>query len=525
MPRENDVEKLCLAHKDDRVLARAVADLVWRSEMEPVMGKVGKWVLDTEGLTYLMHRSGRGHFISKRDEGFAAYMAYEYGLAQSDYLTKVVIDRLRGRCVNESPAVPTARFAFWDREQKFLCLSLYNRRYVKLSGTGGTGGTANGITAADNGADVIFLDDDVGFPLSDSDLRRGFSEAVKNPSLYKTLTGGMTLSDEFGDPELQRKLYFLWFLSTCFPQWFSNKHLAVFVGEKGSGKTTAIEAAQIIQKGVHNVHILQRSDEATFWIKLLRSPVCGLDNLDNMFPWLEDLLCAYATQGTWERKKLYADTDRVLIRPQAFIAATTRVPSNFSRIDVADRSIFLSFQRQASFISWKDRLKGMRAPLFAELIGILNRIVDVLKSYEQRETPYRMTEFANFCYAVAPVLQWGEGEIDKILAMAEEARQMISGTIDPVVSILIAAVSKHPEKTLSGTAAEVADRYLAEECRQRGKPLPDARELGRVLTGIGRGGHSFLKVTASPAHGNVFRYTVTARGKTNEAVDTSTGGA
>src|SRR5690606_12939214 len=152
MPRENDVEKLRLAHKgSDTALARAIADMVWRSELEPVMGKSGRWVLDSEGISYLMHRSGRAHIIAKRHEGFVDYLVYEYGLAQSDYVTKMVVDRLRGRCAHEATAIPTARATYWDRENKYLCLSLYSNRYVRLSGTGGLPGASNGITAADNG--------------------------------------------------------------------------------------------------------------------------------------------------------------------------------------------------------------------------------------------------------------------------------------------------------------------------------------------------------------------------------------
>jgi hypothetical protein len=531
MPRENDVEKLRIAHKASASdLARAVADMVWRSEQEPVMARSGKWVLDDTGVGYLLHRSGRTYPISERSGAFANHMAYEYGLAASEPLTRVVVDRLRGRAAHESSPVPTARFAYWDRQKKFLCLSLYNGKYIKLSGTGVPATSnptdprnqgVNGIATEENGTSVMFLDDDGGTQLNESDIRRGFGEAARNPKLYETLTGSMSLADSLGgDPGLQKKLFFLWVLSCCFPQRFTSKPIAVMVGEMGGGKTSAVQAAQIILKGAETTHIVQKSDEPHFWIKLLRSPICLLDNLDNFFPWLEDLFCAYATQGSWERKKLYADTDRVVIRPQSFLAATTKIPSNFSRVDVADRSLFFAFKRHEGFSeSWKQQLHDDRPSLFAELVVLLNRIVDCLKDYKPRSVRYRMSEFANFCYAAAPVLGWADEEIDRMLAMAEGSRQLVSGATDPLMSIVISAVKSHPDKVLMGTAADIVDKWLGAETQARGKPLPDARDVGRLLTSIWRGAHGPLKVDAAPAHGNVHRYTVTLREKRSENVD------
>jgi hypothetical protein len=529
MSRENDVEKLREAHKSSASgLARAVADMVWKAELEPAMGKSGKWVQDDEQLAYLLHRSGRTYPISERSGRFADHLVYEYGLAKSEPLTKVVVDRLKGRCTNEAAPVPTARFAYWNKQRKFLCLSLYNGKYVKLSGTGQRAANdpnppgLNGISTEDNGTEVMFLDDDGGQPLAETEIRKGFAEAVTAPKLFETLTGSMSLTDSLGGtPELQKRLFFFWILASCFPHRFTSKPIAVMAGEMGGGKTSAVQAAQIILKGMPSTHIVQKSDEPSFWIKLLRSPICLLDNLDNFFPWLEDLFCAYATQGSWERKKLYADTDRVIIKPQSFIAATTKIPSNFSRIDVADRSLFFAFKRHEAFSEfWKENLHAARPALYAELLIILNRIVDTLKDHKTRATNYRMTEFANFCYAAAPVLGWTEEEVDQILAMAENSRQLVSGAVDPLISTIVAAVKNHAEKSLTGTAADIVDKWLAEEARSRGKPSPDAREVGKVLTGIWRGAHGPLKVSASPATGNVYRYTVTLREKRVEKVDT-----
>lgn len=499
--RRNDVGRLRRTHKGPEAdLAIQVAELIWNWETSDG----SNWVMDETREPYLLNSLGISLPVSKRSKRFCDYLVYNYGLAQSERLTSQVVEHIAGQVAAESSQVDTARFSFWDDEEQALYLSMYNGKSLRLDG--------GGMREVPNGTRVLFLDDHGGsMPYPQRTFPSG--------QLRRELTDGLNLTDSLGaSVEAQRDLAFLWMIAACFPQYFPSKPLAIFTGDFGSGKTTAVGNFQLAVQGNKKIHNVQKTDEADFYIKLIRStPVCLLDNLDTFYPWLADILCSYATGGSWERRKFYNQIDSLIIKPQTFIAITTRNPSHFARVDLADRSIFFSFKRIDTELGFTDdgaaplNLLKARPQLISELLFLMNKVIAVLKDSEPRPSAYRMSRFANFCLAAGPAVGIPLERVEKALAEAEKARQMVSGAMNPLVTMIEVLLARHGYESIAGTAAEIVDNYLAPEYRVRGMTLPNSKKVGQALSSEWRSDDSPLDVERRNGSGGAQHYTIRLR--------------
>jgi hypothetical protein len=500
---ENDVGRLIRTNKGpDFDLAKQIAELIWTLEER----KGNKWVVDETKEPFLVVKDGSGLQVDVRSKRFAEYLVYTYGLAKSDRITSPVVDRISGRASREATGIQTARFSFWDTQEQALYISLYNGKALKIDG--------KQLEEVPNGSRVMFLDDDGGSMLRPATFQKGL--------LQETLTNNLSLTDTLGaSVQSQRHLAFLWMLSSVLPQYFPNKPLAIFSGDRGSGKTTAVLNFQQVVHGKRLGHIVQRSDESDFYIKLIRSaPICLLDQLDEFYPWLADILCGYATAGTWERRKYYGQLDSLVIKPQTSVAISTRNPSNFSRVDLVDRSVFFAFQRipEGQFLddgAFPIQIAALRPKLLGEFVLILHKLVADLKKWESRRSSYRMSRFANFCLAAAPSTGIKLEEIELALEEAEKSRQVITGSLDPLITLLELVLARTHEPSISGSAAEIIENHLVPELKMRGMKPPSAQQLGKSLSNEWKSQVGPLEVEKRDGSGGVHRYTISLRDKTN----------
>jgi hypothetical protein len=496
--RLNDIGRLRRTHSGPEAdLAKSIADLIWGWEEKD--GSL--WVLDETAVPYLINKSGLSLPVSRKSQRFCDYLVYNYGLAKSERLTALVVENIEGQISFESKAVETARFSFWDQNEQVLYITMYNGKTLKLDG--------QAIREVSNGTRVLFLDDDGG--------SMHYPERTFKPGqLREEMTGNLNLTDSLGATvESQRDLAFLWMLASCFPQYFPNKPLAIFSGDFGSGKTTAAANFQVAVQGVKKIHNVQKTDEEDFYIKLIRSaPICLLDQLDTFYPWLADILCGYATGGSWEKRKFYNQLDSLVIKPQVFVAITTRNPSNFSRVDLADRSVFFSFKRISTEEGFIDdgaitlRLQSLRPMLVSELVFLLNKIVHALKTTEPKRSAYRMSRFANFCLAAGPSAGISLEKVEAALAEAEKARQVISGNANPLITMIELLLARNGYDSIAGTAKELVARHLEPELRVRGMTLPDARKLGAALSSEWSSTNSPLDIEIRSGSGGTHHYTI-----------------
>jgi hypothetical protein len=256
-------------------------------------------------------------------------------------------------------------------------------------------------------------------------------------------------------------------------------------GERGSGKSVAVQLIQRVIHGEQKTHQVSKNDEKDFGVKILRSPICLLDNMDNFVDWLQDTLAAFTTGEGWTRRKLFTDDQEVKVQPQGFIAITTRNPITFKRDDIADRCVILRLERrednQALSLLFR-RVFDERAVLFGEWLWYLNEIVKEIRAgtltKHAQKSRHRLADFAALAHVIGKVIGASYDEVSEMLTAMQAERDVLVTEGDPLVDLL--------------------DRWL-ENTNNVGKAVT-AAELHRDLSNIAKQfNRSFYKSPATLA--------------------------
>jgi hypothetical protein len=361
---------------------------------------------------------------------FSAFLCVRYGLLRTEQLTRHVLAALEGFAISEGRAVPVRRFAYFDSDSLTLYVSRYDGTSYQLDGST--------VEIVPNGVGVLFLDDDQGQSCDAVVGAHGvLLDRLVNDLQYVTSTdGGLT-------PDAQRCLLALWMFALPFGSMLPAKPLLLVEGDKGSGKTSAV---QRLQAALHG-HVLAQSvgqrGEEDFGITLLRAPIALIDNTDTYVEWLRDALCAYVTGGGWLRRKKYSDDQQVEIRPQAFIALATKNPTTFRRDDVADRCLILRLERRADkggYIPMGQllgQIKADRPLLYGEYLYYLNQIVaEFRKGVPPVRSRHRLADFARLAHVIGPTIGISSTDIDGALDAAQAERDMFVVEADPLTDLI-----------------------------------------------------------------------------------------
>ena len=411
-------------------LAKGIFNFIWRQEIE------------TDGGTFILTKPDKKHYffsgtthrlyeLSFRNDDLAGYIWYRYGLLRSEQLMKLVLEHLHAYCNMRGLEREVRRFAHWSTRAQTLYLSRYNGTCWKLDG--------QYIDVVNNGEGVLFLDDDGGVPCEDPTIARSgklLDWLVNGVQYLPTTQGGLT-------PDQQRLALGIWLFAVAFPDFLQAKPLLLVEGEAGSGKTTALQLIQATVHGRVETQSVAKDGERDFGVQMLRSPIFLLDNHDTFVDWLQDTLCQYATGGQWNRRKLYSDDDQTVIRPQSFIAITSRNPASFRRDDVADRCLVIRLERRTGFVppsALFTQTMDDRPELFGEWLYYLNRIVAELRAgwaiKHAAQVAQRMADFAAIAHATGRVLGYSMDEVDDMLAAMASERDALVNENNTFVELL-----------------------------------------------------------------------------------------
>lgn len=292
----------------------------------------------------------------------------------------------------------------------------------------------------DNGANVLFADDDNGSIPANIDIGR-------HGELFKLLCGVTWSPDTVGKmrPRHQVQALIIWMLASAFPDVFPTKPILMVEGAPGSGKSTLLQMIQQALFGSVDPFTVSEDGERDFWVTLLRSPIMVLDNTDDPIKWLPDAICAYCTRGYKAERRLHTNTGKVEIRPQSFVAVASKDPKSFRREDTADRTIVLRIESrfanggpggdsgQAIF----QQIEARRARIYGEWLYYLNRVVAALRLEPPRRTSSRLGDFEIFAYAACRALGWQSSVVvpDLMAALARE-RTAFAAEADIVLDVI-----------------------------------------------------------------------------------------
>jgi hypothetical protein len=122
--------------------------------------------------------------------------------------------------------------------------------------------------------------------------------------------------------------------------------------------------------------------------------------VDSGKSWLNDKLASLATGQTIQKRKLYSDSDIIKLPTKTFLGVTSRTPQ-FTRDDVADRLICLTFERIKDFLPEGELISDIienRNEIMSYIMFELQEIIRTFKGTQGRKYPnnFRIADFAVF---------------------------------------------------------------------------------------------------------------------------------
>ncbi len=216
---------------------------------------------------------------------------------------------------------------YWHREGEKIYLSCGEGRMARV--------TAESVEVVDNGTDGVVFEQ--GYTLAPWRL---LPEAeARDPFAACSVFSGISTTDGRG-----LMLVRLWFAGMFgVTGW---KPLLVLSGDVGSGKTRVATAMfQLLGMMPRVTAIDALGNVKDFWASVDKGGLFCLDNADHHIQWLPDALSVISTGGTFEKKKLYTDTETVTQEARCWAVVTSANPSFASDAGLGDRLITVNLER------------------------------------------------------------------------------------------------------------------------------------------------------------------------------------
>lgn len=324
---------------------------------------------------------------------FLSLVEQWYGLNASEPEYRYLAEALRTEVELNGRQCEVYRFARYQED--ILFVSRFDGQVYRLDG--------DSIELVPNGKDnIIFYDD--------PEWQSYEYLTGENPHhLYSLLIDpiNFTGKDVGLAPEEQKVLWQLWLYCLFFESELPTKPILLFLGEKGSGKTSTLRWVLKWLFGTRDdVHSLAKQKEDAFITVVTSSYLAAFDQVDGRIPWLQDHLAALSTGTNIALRKLYTTNQKVLYHPRVFLALASRTPQ-FKRDDVVDRLLLFRVERFRSFKSERrllqERLEA-RNELWTEVLNDLNQIVKALKENQESLTGnYRLADWAELSWKIAKI--------------------------------------------------------------------------------------------------------------------------
>lgn len=376
---------------------------------------------------------------------FTGYLWNMYGLNSSEPVTKYLISALRNGTIATGMVRDVRRFSYWDRHSKTLYVSTYDGASYKVTGNPDVG---VGVTVVANGdGHAVFIDDDRGSTPSSPCLgnnRALFKHLIDDLQYVPTTSGGMS-------PEIQKTCLGIWIFAIAFPDLMPTKPLLLVEGDRGSGKTAALQRIALALHGKYMPIQVPKQEDKDFGVKILRSPIAILDDVNEPVDWLRDTLCTYATGGGWSRRALYTNDAEHVIKPESYLTITTNNPTTFRQSQLADRCLILRLERREDKDGYLganalfDRVLANRDEIFGEWLTWLNEIVAELRlNPAPTPTRARMADFAHLAHVIGRVLarpggppgDWSPEAIEEMLDTMQHERNALVIEGDPLIDLI-----------------------------------------------------------------------------------------
>lgn len=373
-----------------------------------------------------------------------AILFSDYGLIPTEKVWKYSLEAIRIHCVKFGDYPQTASLAHFDEPTKTLRVNLFCGKYAKI--------TSSSFSIRNNASESIFFYFNKAWqPVDYTQLNL---DSVENMGTMDALIFNRINFDPDDTLSInERKMLFkAWVLSMFFPQLMYTKPLLTFIGQKGSGKSSAgRQLGKMLFGSKFEVTGLPE-DSKDFEGSALTSPFIVIDNADSYRKWLNDSLALLSTNGVFKRRILYTTSQYAEIPISTFAILTARTPK-FTRDDVADRCIVLNLERlSGKFIPEAVLIHDIdsnRTSLWNDLLMHCKYILKAMDSCVTTDTTtVRMADFAKFTKLYSHAFG---GDLYKTFENLENAQLEFSLSNDWLLELLITTSVKYANETLSAS--------------------------------------------------------------------------
>ena len=350
-----------------------------------LMTLLGTFIRDRGNEVYYFS-NGRHRIFAIQTQVFNDLVSTETGVNQAStgfrYILALVAVRARGT----AQAALIARYTHYDKAKATLCMANNAEHYLRI--------TPDEITIVPNGTDSLYLSTAWRFdPFEYEPALAEKGESVAREILVDTISFDDGESSVLNNEE-QRILYWYCVLALHFLTASRTKPPLTFLGEPGSGKTTALRILGTALFGERFEVLSPSSDERDIVAAITKQVLAVLDNLDRPSKFLDDLIARLSTGISFTRRKLYSDNDEFEVIPRAQLGITSMQP-HFDREDVADRLIIFRLHRHEN-TSFRDEgaiVSEILEQRTVILSGIIHALQHALKNIEKNKDRFTLTTF------------------------------------------------------------------------------------------------------------------------------------
>lgn len=477
------------AFERSRVIAAAAADAM---EMR------GDF-LEAERVYYFFDQERR-RVYPMESLAFEVALADATGLNRTEAEFKFVLEHLRVHAARTAEPSTLCRLTHFDIERNVMYVSRFDGTMYVLDG--------QTVDEKQNGEDgIFFLDDPTWQPFAVEPERMGESEGL----FERMIVADVSLAAaDAGAAQRMRRLLLAWLIAPLFSTLLPTRPVALMIGEKGSGKSTTLRLwlKALFGPAADVVGLTEKQDDLR--VTFMNNRAVVLDNVDDVPPWLSDMIARCCTGMTIKVRKLYTTAEELTVRPNVWVAITTRTPKSLRRDDVLDRALALPLERRNEFQPEAELLADVnrsRNQLWADLLWMVHRILAVRPTLglPPGNLP-RMADWGSFLWLVASALGFAD-EYEHVIA--EQARQQDDLLLedDPLITVLLTWLKGQRNagrsmlaKGLLDELGQVALRHnLAWTYRE---PKALAHRLKNIRSTLAK----FVRFETRPGHGGFLTY-------------------
>ena len=225
------------------------------------------------------------------------------------------------------------------------------------------------------------------------------------------------------------------------------------------------------------VNAVTKTGEGDFWAAVDAGGLVCFDNVDTRVDWLADALAAAATAGTFTKRRLYTDRDRVTLRARAAIAVTSANPTFAADAGLADRLLVVRLNRRTGETAESALFDEVRAARDAGMSWIAHTLARALADVAPVPSGLnaRHPDFAALAVRIGRAMG-REAEAVNAMRAAEADKHLFNLENDAVGAALLELVSAGP---FEGSARELLEALKVIDPAFEGR-LSDKR-LGKRL--------------------------------------------